>query len=304
MDWRLKSLIRHSLLALPSGDRFYRWLTVSLLGTNAGMAYKWFRVMPAHVRVLQEFFPDDPRGQRLWCFDSGATMAAGLAIAVASDMPGLLTDRTDRLRERYCWVSRRVLKEQGEALATLAAAPVQRVADLLLNTDELGVQQALATMAITYAPRHAVALEPVWRGQLGCVFSAGTLEHYTPEALEQEVAGMAHALKPGGVLSHVVDHRDHRWHADKTVHPLAHLTMEEECYQRQFANTLEYHNRWLRGRYVDLYRRYGFRVECRDAVVYPSDLPPFDRATLAPAFADATAEELNGLVTHFIAVKR
>lgn len=304
MDWRIKSGIRQTLLTLPGGDRAYRWLTATLLGTNAGMAYKWFRVIPAHLRVVQQFYSQQARAQRFWCFDSGATMAAGLVIALVSDEPGLLTDRRGRLQNRYCAVSRQVMREKGEELAHLAAAPADRLTSLLQATDGLAAQQALSAIGISYAARHNIVLEAPWRRQLGCVFSTGTLEHYTPEELEEQIAGMAEALQPNGIMSHVVDHRDHRWHADKSMSPLAHLTLEDADYQRRFANPLDYHNRWLRSRYLELFIRYGFHVTCRDVYEYTADLPPLPRERLALPYRNVPEEELRHLVTHFMAVRR
>jgi hypothetical protein len=303
MNWRLKSALRRTALALPQGERLYRWLTAGVLGTNAGMAYKWFRVFPTHVRVLQEQFSSEARGQRLWCFDSGATMAAGLAMAVVTDEPGLLTDRRGRLSDRYCRVSRRVLAEKGPALAEVSNALPDRVGKLLQATEGLDARAALAAAGMSYAESHAAADEADWQGKVGCIITAGMLEHYEPAALEAESARMARALHPGGVMSHVVDHRDHRWHADKRIGPLAHLALDEQTYQQRFGNPLEYHNRWLQSLYVELFERQGFEVACHTVIPYTPGLPPLDRASLAPPFADAGDEDLANLVTHFVAVK-
>ena len=303
MDWRLKYVIRHGLLCLPGGEKAYRWLTASLLGTNAGMAYKWFRVIPAHYRALYEQYGDDARVQRCWCFDSGATMAAGLAIAIISDAPGLLTDHLQRLQDRYCAVSCQVLREKGAELVTLSSAGADRVAHLLERVRHLPAEAALSAINVTYSPDHRMAAGADWRGHIGCVFSAGTLEHYSAQALEEAVALMDEAVQPGGVMSHVVDHRDHRWHADKTISPLAHYSLEEGEYRRRFANPLEYHNRWLRRQYVELFTRHGFHVTCRNRIEFTPDLPPLPDGYLATPFQQAPLEELHHLVTHFVAIK-
>jgi SAM-dependent methyltransferase len=300
MNWRLKSMLRHLLLAGPGGSRRYRWLTVRVLGTNAGMARKWFRVLPSRLELLQQAFGPRARAQRLWCFDSGATIAAGLAMAVASDAPGLLTDRADRLADRYCAVCRRVLEEKGPELAALSAAPPDRVAEVLAATEGRDARAALGALNLSYSASHAAAEDAEWRGAAGCIFSGGTLEHYRPEELEAEVARMGQALRPGGVMSHVVDHRDHRWHADKRLSPLAHLTIGEEAFGRRFGNPLEYHNRWLRSDYLALFSRLGFSPEARDVITYTPDLPPLDHRTLAAPFADRDETDLRSLVTHFV----
>ena len=304
MDWRLKRLIRHGLLGMPAGAKMYRWLTYQVLGSMSRMPAKWFRVFPSRIEVLRRFFGDEARSQRLWCFDSGATMAAGLAMAIATDAPGLLTDRWDRLCDRYCETSRRVLCEKGPDMGRLSDAPEDRVEWILAQTANKKAVRSLAAIGMAYAGDHSAADRPEWRGRVGCVFSGGTLEHYTPQDLEREVARMAAALQPDGVMSHVVDHRDHRWHADKSVGPLAHLMLEDEEYDRCFGNPLEYHNRWLRSQYVALFSRHGFRVECEALRTYHVDMPPLDRARLAPRFRDADEEDLSSLVTHFVAVRR
>ncbi len=300
MRWRVKSVLRHTVLAAPGGPRLYRWLTRELMGTNAGMPYKWFRVLPVRVQLLQQAFGVEARAQRLWCFDSGSTIAAGLAMAIVTDAPGLLTDRTDLLSDRYCAASSRVLEEKGPALAELSWAPADRVAEILSAIRGCDARGALQAVRMSYAPRHAAAEEPQWRGTIGCIFSGGTLEHYRPEELEAEVARMSEVLRPDGVMSHVVDHRDHRWHADKRISPLAHLTVGEEDFGRRFGNPLEYHNRWLRSDYVALFSRFGFRAECRDVTNYTPDLAPLDHRALAAPFANRAEADLRSLVTHFV----
>ncbi|MCJ7822408.1 MAG: hypothetical protein MUQ26_04895 [Armatimonadetes bacterium] len=303
MNWRLKSALRHLTLAAPGGARLYRWLTYELLGTMSGMAAKWFRVFPTRVALLQEFFGSAARDQPMWCFDCGTTIAPGLAMAIATDRPGLLTDRHCRLSSRYCEVSRRVAEQKGPQLAALSHAPTGRVAHVLDATAGKRALRALKAIGMSYFGDHAALDGSDWVGAIACVFSGGALEHYRADELEQEAARMARLVRRGGVLSHVVDHRDHRWHADKRISPLQHLTLGEGEYLRRFANPIEYHNRWLRSRYVDLFTRHGFRVEARDVMTYTPDLVPLDRSGLASPFQDVGDGDLSSLVTHFVAVR-
>ncbi len=303
MNWRVQSALRHMTLALPGGPRLYRWLTHQVMGTMSGMAGKWYRVFPVRVALLQERFGDQARAQPMWCFDSGTTIAAGLCIALATDHPGLLTDRWNRLSDRYCGVSTRLLKDKGPELSRLSHAPAGRLDHVLQQTVGKNARAALAGVEMSYAGNHAVVEGSEWRGRIGCVFSGGTLEHYAPEHLEEEVARMFQALKPGGIMSHTVDHRDHRWHADKRLSPLQHLTIPEDEFLDRFGNPLEYHNRWLRSQYLDLLTRNGFAVECHDVVNYVSELVPLDTSRLAAPFRDASEEDLRSLVTHFVAVR-
>jgi hypothetical protein len=305
MNWKLKSAIRHSILAMPGGAGLYRYLTTRVIGTQHGMAAKWFRVFPAHVKVLQEKFGDDARNVPLWCFDSGATPAAGFASALVSDEPGILTDRWNRLADLYVETGRKILEEKGSVLASLSKAPEGRFEEVCRAVvSHKRAKEALAAVRMTYSGGHNIAGSDLWSGRVGLVYSAGTFEHYTPEQVDQELARMRDALRPGGVLSHVMDHRDHRWHADKTISPWLHLTLDADTYARDFSNPLDYHNRWLKSQWIEALARHGFEVEARTVIPMTSDLVPLARDKFAPEFKHLSDDDLASLVTHFVAVKR
>lgn len=304
MNWKLKAAIRKTILACPGGAQLYRFLTYRVIGTQHGMAGKWFRVIPNHVRVLQEKFGDGARKAPLWCYDSGATPAAAFAAALASDEPCLLTDRHNRLADTYLETSRKIFADKGPELATLSKAPEGRFAEVCQKLASCHSSlEAIKTLGMTYAKDHESALSPEWKSRIGLIFSAGTLEHYTPEEVDRELARMYEALRPGGVLSHVIDHRDHRWHADKSISPLLHLTLSRDEYTRQFGNALDYHNRWMQSDWVRAMERHGFIVEPRTRHAYTPDLVPLDRSKLADEFRNLPENDFQVIVTHFVAVK-
>jgi SAM-dependent methyltransferase len=304
MNHRFKSAIRHSILALPGGAPLYRWITGKLLGTQAGMTAKWFRVFPAHIKVLQRVYGDAARAQSLWCQDCGASPAAALAMALATDKPGLLTDRFDRCGDRYLDACRSVLAEKGRGLAELSHAPPDRFEAVTAAAQQRTAHDVMRDLGMSYSRDYSIIQNEPWRGKLGMVFSAGTLEHYRPDEIRPLLEMTRDCLQPGGVLSHVMDHRDHRWHADKTISPLLHLTLSEEAYARRFSNPLDYHNRWMRSQWVALLEELGFTVECHDVFTYTDDLTPLRRDQLAPEFRALSDADLRALVTHFVAVKR
>lgn len=304
MNWKLKTAMRHTVLAMPGGAELYRYLTTRVLGTQHGMAAKWFRVFPAHVKVLQEKFGDAARGAPLWCFDSGATPAAGFAAALVSDEPGLLTDRWNRLADLYVETSRSILSEKGPALARLAQAADTCFEDVRTAvSSHKQAREALAAIHMIYSADHDIVRTGTWRGRIGLVYSAGSFEHYTPEQVDAELDRMREALRPGGVLSHVVDHRDHRWHADKTISPLLHLSLDTASYARRFSNPLDYHNRWMKSQWIDAFERHGFSVEARTVIATTPDLVPLPRERFAPEFKELTDGDLASLVTHFVATR-
>ena len=302
MNWKIKSIIRRGLAAVPGGHHLYRWLTARVLGTQAGMAVKWFRVLPNHLDVMRKHFGRHAREVSMWCFNCGATTAPAYAMAVATDRPGLLTDQDDRMTARYLGVSKRLLAEKGSDLAALTSAPPDRVASLMDKLPVSGDPRAIMEgIGMTYSKSHAIALEAPWRGTIGLMFSTGSLEHFAPDELEQWMAMVKQAMRPDGVLSHVVDHRDHRWHADKSISPLLQYTLSDEEFRRVMGNSLDYHNRWLRGDWVRFFESHGYEVECRTVFANSPDLVQTERKDLAPAYQHATDADLAALVTHFSA---
>ncbi len=67
----------------------------------------------------------------MWCFDSGTTIAPGLAMAIAGDAQGLLTDRWNRLSNRYSRISLQVLRQRGAELAAPSGAPPDHIDAIL-----------------------------------------------------------------------------------------------------------------------------------------------------------------------------
>jgi hypothetical protein len=133
------------------------------------------------------------------------------------------------------------------------------------------------------------------------MFSTGTMEHYTPEELDSWIAMVKQVMRPDGVLSHVMDHRDHRWHADKSIAPLLQYTLSEEEFKQVMGNSLDYHNRWLRSDWVRFFESHGYAVETRTVIPNTPDLVQIDHSLLAPAYRSADESDLTSLVTHFMA---
>jgi hypothetical protein len=67
------------------------------------------------------------------------------------------------------------------------------------------------------------------------------------------------------------------------------------------GNSLDYHNRWLRGDWVRFFESHGYQVETRTVIANTPDLVQIDPQQLAPAYRHADESDLASLVTHFIA---
>ena len=197
---------------------------------------------------------------------------------------------------RYLAVSRRLLAEQGPALAALAGAPAGPPGGAVGKNPRRrrcarghGGDRHDLFRAITQA-----ALQAPWCGNIGLMFSTGTMEHYTPEQLEEWIAMVKQAHAAG-------------WRAQPCDGPprpplargqvdcprCLQYTLSEAEFRQVMGNTLDYHNRWLQERLGPLFRvGTDTQVETRTVIPNTPDLVQIDHGLLAPAYRHADESDL------------
>ncbi|HZT40740.1 MAG TPA: methyltransferase domain-containing protein [Chthonomonadaceae bacterium] len=161
-----------------------------------------------------------------------------------------------------------------------------------------------------YAGVNAGAL-PLASESIGLCHSGGALEHYRPEALSAFLAECYRILRPGGVLSHVFDHRDHLRHADRQWPFLAHLALPGPLYALLCGHPLLYHNRLLPGEIMALFESAGFEQIAVRRLILPDSRyvegdealqgqPGLRRSYLARRFRHAAEADLRTAAAHYL----
>ncbi|MBK9071357.1 MAG: class I SAM-dependent methyltransferase [Myxococcales bacterium] len=132
------------------------------------------------------------------------------------------------------------LEQTGIDASTLAA----RRTALQAAVHRVGALEAVQALGGSLANKKLsgseIALAP---GSFDLCHSGNALEHYPPTALRRFLEACVTALRPGGIASHVVDHRDHLHHVDRTWPFLLHRSLPDRAYQMLFGHELLYHNR-------------------------------------------------------------
>ena len=150
-------------------------------------------------------------------------------------------------------------------------------------------------------------------GSIGLCHSGGALEHEPVASLRTFLAEQARVLAPGGLASHVFDHRDHLHHADRTLPFLAHLAWPELAYRPLFAHPLGFHSRLTPTEVQALFAEAGLeRIAVRrliydngrrwvdaddDALAGTVGLP---RRLLAHRFRDISDPDLRTAAAHYL----
>lgn len=222
----------------PGGARAYRWLTRSQLGTFASHVDKLARVWPGYVRLWRAHGVTLP-GARLLVVDGGETPFVPMASYLVTGGGGVVVNRHGGMLARYLDHAR---------AGVLAAAWPDDVAPLARRKVVEGlrwlptVDATLAALGATVHTDVETAL-PLPTATVDLCHSGGALEHHPPAELDRLLAELRRVVRPGGLVSHVVDHRDHLHHGDHALPFLAHLALPDLPYRVLSGHPVGYHNR-------------------------------------------------------------
>ena len=111
---------------------------------------------------------------------------------------------------------------------------------------------------------------------------------------------MRRVLVPGGLGSHIVDHRDHYWHYDKSIHCFHHLTFSDKDWAALCKGRKLYRNRLLEPDYVREFERAGFEVLAAIHELHRRDAEGIDPKSFWGPFKALTRDDLQAAVTHFV----
>jgi SAM-dependent methyltransferase len=312
--WRalLKGAALAGLGHAPGGAEFYRTLTRERMGTQGSHVDKLRRVWPGYARVWRERCGLELEGLRVWVHDGGWTPYPSLMLYLMTGDAGVVTNDEGRVLDRYVAraVNGALATEVPEALS--ARARRERVEALRWCPS---ARDALAAVGARVHDHVAPDAVPLPDGAADLCHSGGALEHYPPAPLAAFLRECHRVLRPGGIASHVLDHRDHLHHADARWPFLAHLALREGPYRVLCGHALGYHNRLTPTEVQALFDAAGFeRIAVRRMTLpakryVPDDevlagRPGLPRALLAPRFRAISDEDLRSAAVHYVYRKR
>ena len=297
---RLKRLWLRPFTQSRAGEDLYEWLTAVLLGSQRGMSHKWCLWFREHIVLCRRYARVRIPGRRIWLFEPGWSLAPVMLAHLVTEAGPLVTDSRRRLARRY--VAGAAAEVARAAAKTLQAAGRSEAASPLLprlnaaNSPADVVAVCKAEYRVTGLP--GLAELPGERADL-CL-SMGRLEHFAEPELAGLLAEMRRILSPGGVGSHIVDHRDHLWHFDKSHHCFHHLSYSDEDWARRARGRQLYRNRLLERDYLRLFAEAGFDVLARVHELHRSDASEVDPRTLWGRYRELSREDLAAAVSHFV----
>lgn len=222
----------------PGGPDAYRWLTRGYLGTFASHVDKLARVWPGYATLWRDRCGLALDGARLLVLDGGETPFVALAAYLLTGRGGVIANHAPML-DRYLARARAGALAAAWPDGSIPAARRRLVDGLRWETS---VDAALAAVGAVVHAGVTTAL-PAATASVDLCHSGGALEHYGAADLDRVIAELARVVRPGGVVSHVVDHRDHLHHADRRLPFLAHLALPDPLYRGVAGHAIGFHNR-------------------------------------------------------------
>lgn len=263
----------------PGGAHLYRHLTRRRMGTQATHVDKLSRVWPGYCRVLQEKCGVDWAGKDLWIHEGGWTVLPVVVGYLLTGKGSCVTNCEGHISDRYT--------PRSLDFAARLDLPVGSLADrraMIAKMHGLSRHALVEELGGQVWEGVRPAKLPLDAGSADICHTGGTLEHYTPDLLRGFIRGSFRVLRPGGIASHVFDHRDHLFHADGSIPFLNHLRYSEIAYALRFGHPLLYHNRLLPGDVVAMFESEGFETIGVRRLVLP-----------AARYVDSEEEVLQGL---------
>ncbi len=290
------------------GPELYRTLTRRHMGTAASHVDKLQRVWPEYARVWPRLCGLALDGARLWIHEAGATPFSALAAFLLTGRAGVLTNTQQPLLDRYLARSVNAALAAGFPAGAVPADRRARLEPIRWRRDASGAVGDLGGAAhVGVDPgRLSLASESI---DVCC--TGGALEHYRPETLDDFLRESRRILRPGGIASHVFDHRDHLYHADKQLPFLAHLALPDAAYEVAFGHSLAYHNRLTPTQVARRFERAGFeRIALRRLTLPAQRFVPdeavcaeragLSRRWLASRFRGISDADLHTAAAHYL----
>jgi SAM-dependent methyltransferase len=304
----LKSALLFACGWVPGGAHLYREVTRNLMGTQATHVDKLSRVWPGYVEVWRSRCDLSLEGLEVWIHEGGWTPYPFLINYLLTGKGGVVTNSEGHTLDRYL-----VHAIDGALTTALPATliPPERRVFLEALRQTARAEDAMAAVGGTSYTGILPDKIPLAANSSDLCHSGGALEHYRPETLSAFLRECYRVLRPGGVASHVVDHRDHLHHADKRRPFLAHLAASESRYAAFYGHPLLYHNRLLPEQVMLLFEEVGFERIAARRMIYPErryvegeealeGQPGIERTRLTGRFQNASEADLRTAAAHYL----
>lgn len=132
------------------------------------------------------------------------------------------------------------------------------------------------------------------------VTSHTVLEHIRPDQLKGLLVALKDKLTPKGLMSHGVDHSDHRAHQDPRLTSIDFLRYSDRTWDLLHINPQDYTNRLRHPDYLRLFDEAGYEVEVTQNILGKGLLERAGEVPLWGRFAEMDVQDVVTMWTHYL----
>lgn len=300
--WIGKALVQKTLAYLPGGVRVNTAISEYICRT---LPPSWADSIDTVLRHLSSLLPLHPTqlAGAIWVeVGPGWAPVTAVTFYLAGVGHQCLFDRCRHFRAKYIHHMLVRLESHLDCIASLANSDEDAVRERYERIKGSRDLSLLDLAGISYcAPADGTETQ-LPTSSVDAVTSTLVLEHVSPNVLSQFCREWWRILRPGGVMSHIVDHSDHYSHFDRSISPVNFLKFSETVW-RLLSSGLSYCNRLRERDYITMFLEEGFEIARVEPYTDPRALNAVACMSLAPEFREMSPQELAVTRSHIVARK-
>jgi SAM-dependent methyltransferase len=298
MNFRYKNYLQRAFSAMPKGEAvnylFQRYVTRSLPFSNEKFLQK-ARQSKLHADKFHRYNTIADKDGSYYEFGAGWDLINPIALSMQGFKKLTCIDIRELIYPELVADTLKKLAANENALPF----PIEDLSGLELDRDT--VKDTLKNiLGIDYrAPLDARATG-MPDNSVDFIASNVTFEHIPQADIPPILTECYRILKPGGVMSSIIDYQDHWSYFDRTISVYNYLTYSEKEW-RKYNPALHYQNRLRHKDYLEPMRAAGFDIlEENPVLPTPQDLAALKNLTIDPFFCRYTLDELAIKGSHIV----
>jgi SAM-dependent methyltransferase len=190
------------------------------------------------------------------------------------------------------------LRDQQDEIVRRLDIDRHRAESVLSPVHGMGLDALLDRTQLTYTVPFDSAVQ---MPSVDLVMSRTVLEHIKPPALRRLLADFGKGLRPGGMMSHVIDHSDHREHRDKSLSRIDFLRYSDRVWRCLCVDPQDYTNRLRHTDYLEMIRKAGYDIIFERREVDACAVADAARLPLWGRFREMSPDVVGTLTSHIVA---
>lgn len=248
MKWQIKALLQNFLSRVPAGEIINFLLTriARQLPMSDALLTEKIRLAKVHLDTVTKYFSPSELGKlRFHEFGAGWELVIPIAYYFLGVRQQTISDVSSLVRINLVNDSLR-----RAAVHITQAHPVKSIKSVAELEQNLGIKYIAPLPALNNTLPSA---------SFDVITNTDTLEHVRVEELQPIINNCFRLLTPGGLMSSIIDFRDHFFYFDASISPYNFLTYSQSTWNK-YNSPIHFQNRLRLVDYLTAFTSSGFEI--------------------------------------------